>query len=195
MFMAKMNLSVFALLILMASCSAYSMEKDEDPSQKRTREETSEKKDGSSNKKAKSGSTTDFKKKSLLREVRNFYAGLGFSKTTKELFESAALGDKEGVLRALAKFKNIRDIKADRFGFTPLHHAVAQGHASIVEELLNRGMDVNNGDNTPLRLAAEHNHLNVVRLLITRGASLSLVNDNSSRRILFVLLRMGICLW
>lgn len=65
----------------------------------------------------------------------------------------------------------------DRRG-TLLHAAAALGHLTVVEFLLNSGMDINartvantNGYTTPLALAAEGGHRAMVELLIDKGAN------------------------
>lgn len=58
-------------------------------------------------------------------------------------------------------------------GHTPLHAAAAQGHASIVQVLLQHGVSRDPRDkrgNTPLMLAARYNHTEALRLLLAHGA-------------------------
>ncbi len=67
----------------------------------------------------------------------------------------------------------------------PLHAAATNGHADIVELLLDRGMDVmfrDEGDNaTALHFASECGRLDVVRVLIDRGADVNATDDLHER--------------
>ena len=65
------------------------------------------------------------------------------------------------------------------YGYTDLHNAVYIS-ASLVEELLDNGADVNakaNDGSTPLHLAVEHNFLAVVALLLEYGADINAKDD------------------
>lgn len=72
-------------------------------------------------------------------------------------------------------------------GATWLHFAASEGATSIVEFLIDQGLDVNVGDHrdgrSPLADAAFGGHLDVVRLLLNRGAILD--TSSSVRNPLF----------
>jgi len=57
---------------------------------------------------------------------------------------------------------------SDDHGFSPLHWVAKEGHAKLVETLLQRGARVNAtnmGDDIPLHLAAAHGHRDVVQMV------------------------------
>jgi ankyrin repeat protein len=62
--------------------------------------------------------------------------------------------------------------KKRRRGFTPLHHAAAEGHLDIVQLLVGQGFDVHKDVQTltPLRLAARGGHKSVVTFLLNQKA-------------------------
>ena len=65
---------------------------------------------------------------------------------------------------------NIEDylFTSDDHGFSPLHWACKEGHAKIVELLIQRGARINvtnRGDDTPLHLAAAHGHREIVHMV------------------------------
>lgn len=58
-------------------------------------------------------------------------------------------------------------------GWTPLHHATADGHEALAELLLDHGADVNiksDDGTTPIQLAIRASHTGMVELLQRRGA-------------------------
>ncbi|GAB2182375.1 ankyrin repeat domain-containing protein [Denitratisoma sp. agr-D3] len=62
-------------------------------------------------------------------------------------------------------------------GWTPLHYAAFQGHATVVAYLLDHGAEINAlaaNQQTALMLAARHGHGQVVALLKQKGADLGL---------------------
>jgi len=64
-----------------------------------------------------------------------------------------------------------------------LFDAVQKGNAVIVQELINRGANVNAARNdgiTPLYIAAERGHLDVVQELITNGADVNKAMNNGT---------------
>ncbi|KAJ7636552.1 ankyrin repeat-containing domain protein, partial [Roridomyces roridus] len=62
-------------------------------------------------------------------------------------------------------------------GNTPLHLALANGHADVAMLLIEKGADINVKDDdgsTPLHVALAKGHADVAKLLIERGANISL---------------------
>ena len=61
----------------------------------------------------------------------------------------------------------------NKSGQTPLHKAADDGFKGLVQELLEKGADVNatdNGGRTSLSLAEEKGHVEIVELLRKHGA-------------------------
>lgn len=85
-------------------------------------------------------------------------------------------------------FKNFAELSArlpdkdarDEAGKTLLHHACAGGDVEKVQVLLERGLDINQGDydgETPLHYAACFGHAAVAKFLIDKGADVEATND------------------
>lgn len=71
----------------------------------------------------------------------------------------------------------------DDHGFSPLHWVAKEGHAKLVETLLQRGSRVNAtnmGDDIPLHLAAAHGHRDVVQMLIKERSDVNAVNEHGN---------------
>lgn len=62
--------------------------------------------------------------------------------------------------------------KPNRYGDTPLHLAVSQGHAPVVQKLIAGGAELNPAGWTPLHYAVFGNHLEIARMLLKHGAEL-----------------------
>lgn len=62
----------------------------------------------------------------------------------------------------------------DKFGNTPLHKCVFEGHVSCCEFLIDRGSDLNahnhQGD-TPLHKAVERGHTKFIKMLLDAGSN------------------------
>lgn len=95
--------------------------------------------------------------------------------------------------------------KDDESGQTPLHYAVGSGEYSMVEFLVDIGLDVNEKTSyglTPLHIAVDRDNKKIVGLLLRRGARVDAVDFegktplhiaciNNSRRIAEILLKRG----
>ena len=87
----------------------------------------------------------------------------------ESLMEMARYGETEELLAMLADDAVSVDVNApDNRGTTPLHYAAANGHAEIVEALLERGAThgPNEAGNTPFHWAVQQQQLAVVKLLV-----------------------------
>ena len=87
----------------------------------------------------------------------------------ESLMEMARYGETEELLAMLADDAVSVDVNApDNRGTTPLHYAAANGHAEIVEALLERGAThgPNESGNTPFHWAVQQQQLAVVKLLV-----------------------------
>ncbi|MCR5257463.1 MAG: ankyrin repeat domain-containing protein, partial [Desulfovibrio sp.] len=61
-------------------------------------------------------------------------------------------------------------------GETALHHAASRGSTTMLEILLDKGVDVNAKDKhgiTPIHLAAQNDSSDAVKLLLERGADIN----------------------
>ncbi|XP_022903103.2 E3 ubiquitin-protein ligase MIB2 [Onthophagus taurus] len=98
--------------------------------------------------------------------------------TADQLVRAAAQGQLDAVCRLLDELPaGMVDVRSG--GKTPLQVAAHQGHVTIVQELLQKGADVNACDNdgdTCLHYAAFGNQPEVLHLLIEAGASLNTSN-------------------
>ncbi|MCX8028556.1 MAG: ankyrin repeat domain-containing protein [Brevinematales bacterium] len=95
--------------------------------------------------------------------------------------------------------------KDDKNGQTPLHYAVGSGEYSMVEFLVDIGLDVNEKTSyglTPLHIAVDRDNKKIVDLLLRRGARVDAVDFegktplhiaciNNFRRIAEILLKRG----
>mmetsp|Transcript_2686 Transcript_2686/g.4038 ORF Transcript_2686/g.4038 Transcript_2686/m.4038 type:complete len:455 (+) Transcript_2686:56-1420(+) len=66
-------------------------------------------------------------------------------------------------------------------GWTPLHYACYRGHKGIVEELLNRNVNVNRANDdgfSPLFYAAQQEHVDICALLLQAGADPTIVGSD-----------------
>ena len=81
--------------------------------------------------------------------------------------------DREALDVKLANHKGV-------FGYTPLHEATANGHATVLDYLLDKGGDVNcraNSGYTPLHLAASSGHVECVKVLLKHNADISITDE------------------
>jgi len=103
--------------------------------------------------------------------------GVRILSAQERLTRAARNGDLERV-RDLLPLAGLTQA-ADRYGRTPLHYAAAQGHAAVVEALLDAPTPagfVDTGDHqglTPLHLAAFAGHGAVVEILLKAGADIN----------------------
>lgn len=92
--------------------------------------------------------------------------------------DAARSGDVKKVRELLAEGQ---DVNAKHKGYSALYLAAWQGHADVVEVLLDGGAEIN--DRTPeggtaLQYAAESGHEDIVRLLLERGGNPQLADRN-----------------
>lgn len=86
---------------------------------------------------------------------------------------AAFFGQLEAAARLLEAGAPLAAVSRNPLANTPLHAAVAGGHADVSVFLIARGTDVNaidSGRHTPLHIAAENGQLAVVEALLARGA-------------------------
>ena len=98
----------------------------------------------------------------------------------KSLHRSAEEGDIEAVKEHLAAGTD-KNVRAGKWGDTPLHRAAFWGYTEIVELLINNEVDVNAKDDygcTPLHDAAEYSHLEIAEMLIGRGPDMNAQDNN-----------------
>lgn len=89
-------------------------------------------------------------------------------KLNRQLSDAAEAGDVERIRRLVTDGANVNNTDGKN-GWTPLHHAASAGHLSVVQCLMEEGVDPNIEDvshNTPLILAITYDHLNIVKYLI-----------------------------
>lgn len=115
------------------------------------------------------------------------------ARDTNSIILCADKGDLPGVLRVIRSVLDINKCKGLN-GFTPIHHASNRGHATIVNELLKAGMNVNikNDDGeTPLHSAAYSGHLLIVEQLLDGCADVE-ARNNYGETPLFYAARKGL---
>ena len=98
----------------------------------------------------------------------------------KSLHLAAEEGDIEAVKEHLAAGTD-KNVRAGKWGDTPLHRAAFWGYTEIVELLINNEVDVNAKDDygcTPLHDAAEYSHLEITEMLIGRGPDMNALDNN-----------------
>ena len=85
----------------------------------------------------------------------------------------AAQEGKLDIIRYLTCEKELGPDQSDNDDVTPLLLAACYGHTEVVQELIERGADVNRADNegeTPLSLAIHYGCVDVVRILLANDA-------------------------
>jgi len=115
--------------------------------------------------------------------IANYFLSLG--KVEKDslnrgLIKAAEKGDLRFVKKLLLKGADVN--AKDKFGWTPLHHAVEQLHFQVVKYLVSHGANVNaetDVGRTPLHVAAcRKSGLKVVKYLISKGADVNAKESN-----------------
>ncbi len=96
------------------------------------------------------------------------------------LFESAVQGNREAANKSLESIQD-RDIK-DHNGWSPLMHAVANGHVEVAALMYKAGFEVNTPQGkekfTPIMAAAANDDVDMVNFLIKAGADLLATEEN-----------------
>jgi ankyrin repeat protein len=80
------------------------------------------------------------------------------------------------------------EVKHD--GWNPLLYAATNGHANVIQLLLDGGVPINStspNGTTPLMMAARGNHLDAVNVLLKNGADPNLKNDAGKTAVTFAL--------
>ena len=98
----------------------------------------------------------------------------------KSLHRAAEEGDIEAVKEYLAAGTD-KNVRAGKWGDTPLHRAAFWGYTEIVELLINNEVDVNSKDDygsPPLHDAAEYSHLEIAEMLIDRAPDMNALDYN-----------------
>jgi ankyrin repeat protein len=93
-------------------------------------------------------------------------------------------GHAANVRLLLDRGADVAVVSKNRMEVMPLHSAVAGGHRSVAEALLEAGAPVDarsHGGFTPLLEAAENGDQAIVELLLARGADPSLARDDGKR--------------
>ena len=101
------------------------------------------------------------------------------TKTADDLIAAADQGNVAEVNAILDNNPALLD-KPDRYRYTALMRAAANGHLPIAELLLNRGCAIDKQDKsrqTALMYAAIHGLTDVARVLLVRGADLTLIGS------------------
>jgi hypothetical protein len=112
-----------------------------------------------------------------------FVIGVGpqsLPSNAKALHRAAAAGDIEAVKQHLAAGTD-KNVRAGKWGDTPLHRAAFWGYTEIVELLINNEVDVNAKDDygcTPLHDAAEYSHFKIAEMLIDRNPDMNALDNN-----------------
>lgn len=93
-----------------------------------------------------------------------------------DIFEAAALGEEEVMMRFLENKADISSRSPD--GFTPLHLAAFFNQPPIVKKLLEKGADVNAVAENPSRVQALHSaaacgSVEIVKILLEHGADVN----------------------
>ena len=86
----------------------------------------------------------------------------------------------KGFITTCSDLKSRLAYRRGVFGYTPLHEAVSNNHAQVLQLLIDHGGDVNcsaNSGYTPLHLAASSGHVNCVRVLLANNVNISVVDE------------------
>ena len=97
--------------------------------------------------------------------------------TVNNLFDAAKAGDLEAVEDFVAIGRDVNEV--DEGMRTPLHFAVAYGHADVARELLSSGAHLDAREkqgNTPLHYACGYGRAELVSLLVGAGADAAAEN-------------------
>ncbi|GMH36820.1 hypothetical protein BSKO_04693 [Bryopsis sp. KO-2023] len=99
-------------------------------------------------------------------------------KLNRDLFNAAGSGDSEKVKKLISKGADLASTQGE-MKFTPLHFAAQEGHAEVVEILIQQGANVTQtaGGLTALFLAAREGRLDAAKVLVDAGASVDMNRD------------------
>ncbi|KPM35737.1 hypothetical protein AK830_g10834 [Neonectria ditissima] len=104
-------------------------------------------------------------------------------RSLKALHVAASVGFRQLVVSLLDNGYGDELMEHDSLANTPLHLAACFGRPNTVEELLDRGADIDDGEevseDTPLHMAAEEGHVQVMKKLLSRGAKPNTYSESS----------------
>ncbi|GMH36815.1 hypothetical protein BSKO_04688 [Bryopsis sp. KO-2023] len=109
----------------------------------------------------------------------------------RNLFNAAGSGDSKKVKKLILKGADLASTQGE-MKFTPLHFAAQEGHAEVVEILIQQGAKVTQtaGGLTALYMAARNGHLDVVKILVEAGADVDAQTEDG-RSALFLAAQKG----
>lgn len=110
----------------------------------------------------------------------------------EKLLNAAKNGNDAELVKALEEKADVNTV--DEYGNTPLHWATENGHAQIVNRLIEAEADMNKTNNrngeTPLMLAAARGHLMAIEQLVSHKADVDATNS-SGQTALFIAASSG----
>jgi len=115
-------------------------------------------------------------------QITNFCKHIGVNQTDstgRTILHYAARYDKASIVERLIKEHGARINIPDLQAWTPLHIASREGYATVVEELLRNGADVNQiteRGSTPMHLAAWTYNIEILNALLHKGAKINAVD-------------------
>ena len=136
----------------------------------------------------------------ISNDWRNFLGVfIGLSRDVTHVHVAAYLGLNQSLSFLLERLETLAPVTdlQDKRGYTPLHYAVKEGHATTVELLLKQpGIQINckdKAEQTPLHLAARYGHVKTVsRLLRQPDVDIDVLDINGNTPFLLAVYRDNI---